>query len=29
MFLNANIKMETYQQNFPNNKSFNGVLDTE
>ena len=29
MFFNANIKMETYQQNFPHNKSFNGVWDTE
>ena len=29
VFSNANIKMETYQQNFPYNKSLNGVLDTE
>ena len=29
VFFIANIKMETYQQNFPYNKSFNGVLDTE
>ena len=27
-FFNVNIKMETYQQNFPYNNSFNGVLDT-
>ena len=28
VFFNVNIKMGTYQQNFPYNKSFNGVLDT-
>ena len=29
MFFNANIKMETYQQKIPYNKSFNRFLDTE